>query len=356
MADQRQFQNLDALRGVAAICVMFRHMPGGLMPAGGLAVDFFFMLSGFVIAHAYEARLVGGLSFKGFALRRIIRLWPMIALGVTLGLLCALFAIAQGATSLTVAQVLGLSLKSALLIPQTQTIHSLDEVFPLNGPLWSLFFEVAVNLAYALGAYRLSRGPMAALAALGLVAVVMIGDLGGHKVDSLASGFPRVLFGFLAGVLLHRAWAAGWVPPVRVPLLGLAAALVGLFLVPVPLAGLALVPVFAVLAAIVALSARSDAQTEHKAAAALGQVSYPLYAIHVPIFNLFAIGLAATPLGAMAQGLIVLVGVPVVSIGGAYAAFHWIDLPARRALTRWFVGGRREVSPGSVARTGSEFA
>src|ERR1700761_6040207 len=87
---RRTFETLNAMRGIAAIGVVLFHgralWHGAVAPHGYLAVDIFFMLSGFVIAHAYEERLRLGLSVAEFAKIRIIRFYPLYALGLTLGI------------------------------------------------------------------------------------------------------------------------------------------------------------------------------------------------------------------------------------------------------------------------------
>ena len=91
MRTRRRYETLDALRGLAALAVVVFHLgqvrlAPDLVPHGYLAVDFFFVLSGFVVAHAYEEALRGSLSFRSFALRRAIRLYPLAILGATAGL------------------------------------------------------------------------------------------------------------------------------------------------------------------------------------------------------------------------------------------------------------------------------
>lgn len=92
---------LDGLRGVAALLVLWYHVHEGFAFASGapiigsinygyLAVDFFFMLSGFVIGYAYAARLHRSMSLGNFARRRLIRLHPMVVFGALLGVV-ALF-------------------------------------------------------------------------------------------------------------------------------------------------------------------------------------------------------------------------------------------------------------------------
>ena len=83
-----RFHTLDALRGIAAIAVMVYH--GGAnspvpMPGGYLAADLFFVLSGFVLAHGYEAKLLDSLPLKTFVIARLRRIYPVFWLGALLG-------------------------------------------------------------------------------------------------------------------------------------------------------------------------------------------------------------------------------------------------------------------------------
>src|ERR1700712_1409072 len=87
----RRYHTLDALRGLAAIAVVGFHisqvkLEPVLVPYGYLAVDFFFVLSGAVVAHAYEKQLRAGLSWQAFFVKRVIRLYPLALLGTALGL------------------------------------------------------------------------------------------------------------------------------------------------------------------------------------------------------------------------------------------------------------------------------
>ena len=81
MTSPDRFVSLDGLRGIAAIAVMLFHVSLGYMPGGSLAVDFFFCLSGFVIALAFGKRFANGLSFRAFAKARFARLYPMMFIG-----------------------------------------------------------------------------------------------------------------------------------------------------------------------------------------------------------------------------------------------------------------------------------
>ena len=171
------YELLDGLRGVAALLVVFYHIFEGLSFAargtpittinhGYLAVDFFFMLSGFVIGYAYDNRWKT-MTTREFIKRRLIRLQPMVAIGALIGALIFYF---QGCPVWDVSQVAVISLFAAtfvniLLIPSPpgMEIRGLGEMYPLNGPSWSLFFEYIGNLLYALFIRKLSTRSLAIL-------------------------------------------------------------------------------------------------------------------------------------------------------------------------------------------------
>ncbi|MBW8735443.1 MAG: acyltransferase, partial [Asticcacaulis sp.] len=218
---------LDGLRGVAALLVVVFHLfeahSGGssqkqIINHGYLAVDFFFLLSGFVVAYAYDDRWSAGMSQWEFYKRRLVRLQPMIIVGSLIG--AALFAF-QGfsiypkhdATSLV--HVIAVMVIGFTMIPLTPSadIRGWNETYPLNGPAWSLFYEYVANIAYAAGIRKLPNRALGVLVALGAVALVVLavfgkrGDVvGGWSLDAegIRIGLTRVVFPFFAGILLMR--------------------------------------------------------------------------------------------------------------------------------------------------------
>src|SRR6218665_3646823 len=79
-----RYSSLDGLRGIAALAVALFHLPiamslyaSPLIREAYVAVDFFFVLSGFVIAHAYTTRLNSADAVRDFVIRRVGRLWPL---------------------------------------------------------------------------------------------------------------------------------------------------------------------------------------------------------------------------------------------------------------------------------------
>ena len=180
LAPKPHYAALDGLRGVAAVMVVLFHMFEGsardfqfhtdqIINHGYLSVDFFFMLSGFVIGYAYDNRWKT-MTTGEFIKRRLIRLQPMVAIGAVIGALIFYF---QGCSVWDVSQVTVISLLVAtfvnvLLIPSPPglEIRGLGEMYPLNGPSWSLFFEYIGNLLYALFIRKLSTRSLAALVIL----------------------------------------------------------------------------------------------------------------------------------------------------------------------------------------------
>jgi len=333
MGERGHLKNLDALRGVAAICVMLGHAHDAALPQARLAVDFFFMLSGFVIAYSYEERLRAGMPFGAFIVRRLIRLYPMILLASVAGFLCAVFAMTMQATSMSIAEAAGLSLRSLALFPRISESDGLVGVFPLDTVLWSLFFEILANAVYGLGFFRMGKIVLVGVVAASLALVVASGKVGGNTVDNFTAGFPRICFGFFLGVLLYKTWRFR---AVRLPAfkpLWLGFALVGVFSVRGDLTGLKLIPVFAVLAAIVLFAAQGEESAPNPLSKALGEISYPLYALHLPIYNVLIIGLVQVIADPRLVSLSVIAGLLFGAIPVSYFVFHQVDMPARRYLT-----------------------
>lgn len=303
LAKEHYFHLLDGLRGIAALIVMWRHTGyfwgGWTIPQSYLAVDLFFVLSGVVVANAYEARLRGGLAPARFALQRLIRLYPLYLLGSLLGLIpvaAALLGLLPSALATPLPLVL---LAAALLLP----LVSEPNLFPLNSPAWSLFFELGANLAYAAVLRYLGSALLAAImlvSALGLALALQAdperGLHGGYSPATLHLGLWRVGYGFFAGVALLRYFNSGSRAPLRRGTRAwLCGALVLACLLAVLLArpsaalrpwfDLAAVTVAFPLLIYLAMGCRLAGRAA-RACALLGAISYPLYVLHVPLGRL----------------------------------------------------------------------
>lgn len=356
--EKRVFTGLDGLRGVAAAFVAMRHISffHNLGIHGGyLAVDLFFLLSGFVIAHAYERRLASGLSAKRFLALRYLRLWPVYVLGAALGLIAAYFQALPGRDNLTPLQLAHTAPFALLMLPGP---HIKAMLYPVNSVAWSLALELLVNLAYAF-LWRPLRDPRVLAAAIGASALWLIGavvwfgklDIGFLWTDA-AGGLPRVAFSFTAGLALYKLYRAR---PWRSPLPAWAPLLVlpPLFWLHLDEIVWPLICVLIVFPVVVGLAAASEpGGRTARAFAWLGAVSYPLYALHKPAGELLTlwvrhvspqdvrtpwIGLAFLALALPACGLIE----------------RFYDRPIRGVLTRWMerVIGLVRARPSVAAAT-----
>ena len=370
------FVLLDGLRGIAALAVLWYHVNEGFAFAeatngagdgiirsfnhGYLAVDFFFILSGFVIAYAYDDRWNQGLTMGNFIKRRLIRLHPMLIAGAIIGAIT--FLVQGGVTwsgeSVSLAQVLLCLGLTFLFIPSvpggSYEVRGNGELFPLNGPYWSLFFEYIGNLLYGLLLRCLSTKVLAVFVALlGITffwfATCNISEYGsigvGWTLDTVnfCGGLLRMLFPFTLGMLLSRTFKPR---PVRGAFWLCSILLVALFAVPYieVMQPLCMNGVFEmscimlIFPAIVLLAASctSVGATTNRIATFLGELSYPLYTVHYPLMYLFYAGLIANEqynfMSAPWQSLCVMGG----SILLAIVLMKCYDAPVRKWLTKKF--------------------
>ena len=214
----QHFVLLDAMRGVAALTVLWGHLADAWHHPGGqdyiLAVDFFFILSGFVIAHAYQRKLTTDLSVFAFYRTRVIRLYPLLMVGAFIGGM-SLLVIHADEPAWSVGNIVATTMLAALALPSF--LLPTDAAFPANGPAWSLFFELIANFAYAPLARLLTRNRLVVLTALAAV-LLAINTMQRGTIESgwsrheLVGGLIRVFFGFTCGLMLYHvrpAWKLG---------------------------------------------------------------------------------------------------------------------------------------------------
>jgi peptidoglycan/LPS O-acetylase OafA/YrhL len=357
---------LDGLRGVASLMVVIFHLFEAyaddnplkqIINHGYLAVDFFFLLSGFVIAYAYDDRW-RRLTQWGFYKRRLIRLQPMVIMGSLIG--AALFYFQKGSAFPLVASTPVWKMLLVMLVgftllplPKSMDIRGWNEMHPLDGPAWSLFFEYIANILYAIGFRKLSNralGVFVALAAGFLLQYAVFGTrgdlIGGWSIDAkqLHIGFARLLFPFFAGILLmrigkriHIKGAFGicsllLVVALSLPRFGGAQHhwINGLYEV------LCVIILFPIIVAIGAGEKRVDGPSI-RIARFFGDLSYPLYITHYPliyIYTAWVVQNKVPPARGVEWGALVLIG----SVSIAYTSLKLYDEPVRRWLTRKFLG------------------
>jgi len=290
----RHFRTLDALRGVAALAVVLYHLPvGGLAPRGYLAVDLFFLMSGFVVANAYEARLRADWSPGGFLIARLKRLWPLYALGIFLGAFCYQIAERIGpANGIHVPPLPTMSVLMLNLVFLPWNAMAKWPSFPFNSPSWSLSVEMIGNLVYGVAARTLSDETLKALSFVGACGLCLIVYRAhsldcGVDADNAFGGFVRFAFSFPLGVLLCRMHRDGRLQSVAIPwpFVLLTAAIVFAGVMPFGGAGDLLATLFVFpLLLVASLSREPDTRTATYFAWA-GALSYPLYIVHHPILD-----------------------------------------------------------------------
>lgn len=359
MAAKPRYDILDGLRGVAALSVLGYHLFEAIAFAAGaerqqmfhgfLAVDFFFILSGFVMGYAYDERW-GQMSVGQFVRRRLIRLHPMVAMGVLMGV--AAFCL-QGCTRwdgghVSAGTLLTAAALALLMIPTwgRLDVRGNTEMFALNGPHWSLFFEYIGSLLYALLLQRMRTNALKLWVALS--AVVLLANALWQGEDQIAYGWSseplnmlggllRLSFGYPAGLLMARLYSERKPQSTRLPAFALcAAAIIGLLSMPyLGVVSLwyqaACVCVF--FPAIIWFCARGTVSgRQQRAVSFLGRLSYPLYAIHYPLIYLYIhwINTDRHPFGAKAWSTPV--ALSLAAVGLATVCLLCYDEPLRRRL------------------------
>jgi len=330
-------------------------------------VDFFFVLSGFVIGYAYDDRW-DKMTTWGFFKRRLVRLHPMVIMGSVIGLCCYFFGQnpnfgLDGYAPLW--KILVAFLMGCLMLPcgKGLDVRGWGEVNPFNGPSWSLQFEYIANILYSFVLRRLPKLVLAILTAIagfltldicldlnvfGLVTEAHAGRIytviGGWSLSSqeLYVGFTRLLYPFLSGLLISRI---GKFIKVRGGFWWCSLLLVVIFSLPCiggpgnilngiynSLAILVLFPV------IVMMGAGSSiiGEKSTKVCSFLGEISYPLYITHYPIMYMQMNWAWSNPDAPLYAHVIVAISTVALSIGMAYAFLKLYDLPVRKWLTeKW---------------------
>ncbi|CAE6901480.1 acyltransferase family protein [Paraburkholderia domus] len=338
---------LDGIRGVAALLVMTRHTEmfwGGTLFRSYLAVDLFFILSGFVIASAYESRLKdGSMTIGGFFVTRVIRLYPVFLLSFLLSLvhIAGVVFLKHGEQYLT-SQGMTTILLTAFLIPFKL---SSGDLFQLNVPYWSLFYEIVINLVYALLLPVLTRRTLGAIL-VALAALISYISVTHHQLnlgftwgtESVITGLCRAAFGIFFGVLLFRERGkfARFVNAAWMPWLAL---VVSVALLASPSFGAAdgFFDIFAVVVVFpctVMVLSQWRGDSFRKTFVLLGAASYPIYVLHYPLAEILR-GSASTFISshAPASGVIFVLFIFVAAI----AVDKFYDRPIRAKLSARFL-------------------
>ncbi|WP_229203013.1 acyltransferase family protein [Burkholderia ambifaria] len=389
MATHKQkFEILDGLRGIAAISVMLMHflqdLPIPILQSAYLSVDVFFMLSGFILTYSYGEKLRQA-SWRGeYVKRRVIRLYPMICIGLTIGFVSLVVMRANASAAFSFGNLAAATGQNYFLVPYLgrfsvsgfigATNHGLQAVddpgvFPLNPPAWSLFFELFASVVL-IAAVRMKERNLLRLAYACLGAFVAYGWLvgldhdkvtvilnQGWAADNFFGGFFRVGYGFLLGVAIAKIYDAGLPARPHWFVAGLVRSDWMLFVVfllvvlfPTSIKGMyALAVLLFVAPALVYRGAMltPSGNAVARISAFLGWISYPLYCVHYPIGRLV---FAYAPQG---DGHVVRTAMLAACLSIVSAAFlaKFVEEPIRSYLGKRLFGNQAAAtgSPVNVA-------
>lgn len=347
MAPQKQrYAYLDGIRGVAALFVILRHTTEFWtfsVYRSYLAVDIFFVLSGFVIANAYGKKMASGaMSLKGFVLVRLIRLYPVYFFSLCLSIPIYLYELAARGTPMALPETVPVVVLSLLFLPGVMIPNGL--LFPINGPYWSLFFELIANFLYGIARPVLSSRVLVwVVVTLG---VLLLGMSGYHgcvdfgflfQTRAVVAGLTRASFGIFFGILIHsrmQQWTIRYRPWLAITMMCV------VFMI--PSFGrydfiIDLLALYFIFPACVVLAATNKSDTSTRVMLFLGSASYPMYVLHEPFGKLVLIatdGYAATI--APYSGWLLMAAVVVLSS----LLESKIDEPVRKRLSRWILHKR----------------
>jgi len=362
---KNHYEILDGLRGVAALIVVIFHVfetySGTrfkqVINHGYLAVDFFFLLSGFVVAYAYDDRW-GKMTQWEFYKRRLIRLQPMVIMGTIIG---AAFFYFQGGGQ-TFPMINGIPVWRMLLVmvvgftmiplPTSMDIRGWQEMHPLNGPAWSLFFEYIANILYAVVFRRFSKKVLAVFVVLFAAMLINYlvwgpkGDvIGGWSINAeqLNIGFTRLLYPFFAGMLLCRM---GKIIHIKNAFTICSLLIIAIFFIPrigdeqhLWMNGLyesfCIILMFPLIVAIGA-GGQITGKFAKKVCKLLGDISYPIYITHYALIYTYTAWVADHKIP-MGYGLEIGALLFVVAVVIAYACLKLYDEPVREWLRKRYL-------------------
>lgn len=387
-ASKPRFEILDGLRGVAAMLVVAYHLletyfhDPCLHPLnhGYLAVDFFFMLSGFVIGYAYDERWGRGMSQWNFYKRRLIRLQPMVIMGGLTGAMFYYFG-ASGAFPMIASvawwQVLGIMLLAFLMFPTPPAldIRGWAETSALNGPQWSLMWEYLANILYATLIRRFNKTALTLFVLLAAVPLAMLclnidsfgllagrdalayTVIGGWSVtaDQLYIGISRLLFPFFGGLLIYRLGMRIRFAKRGFLLCSLMLAAILCFphmggATPNMGNGVYILVAIALLFPIIVMAGAGRPLKGAKTTRVcqfLGAISYPLYITHYPLIYMQIAWVDRNPDAPLGTNIFVGVSIFFMALGIAYASLRLYDEPVREWLkNHWLYASKAKGARG----------
>lgn len=344
------FNILDGLRGIAALAVVIFHFMEWVFPDynqnfighGFLAVDFFFCLSGFVMGYAYDNRM-RQMGLKNFFTLRLIRLHPLVVLGSVLGLTGFLLdPFSNAYTNYNAGSILLLFISSIMLIPMPAMEDRAFNLFGLNAPSWSLFWEYIANIIYAFILCRIKRSVLVIITILAAILLCYVSYrsgnlLGGWSGETFWDGGARLAFSFAAGLLIYRS---NWIIKNNLGFIGLTVLLSLAFIMPGTSFNWlteSLIVLF-YFPLIVSLGAGSTLSPKMKNICMFsGNISYPLYMTHYAAIWIFGNYYTSSKPTIDQLPFIIVPGV-ILLVAFAWLVMKFYDIPVRKYLKKKFAG------------------
>ena len=326
-------KSLTAFRFFAAFWVFLFHLRSridhddtwfwAVIDNGARGVDFFFILSGFVIFHVYEPQIVAGrFSFWRYMIKRFARIYPL-----HLAVLCIFLLLAVAGGN-----------EVHNLIPSIFLLHAwgITEGLVLNRPSWTLSAEMFAYLVFGVLVMRRPATWMLVVACIVTAVAVHFVALKAGKTAFLHMtwdyGSLRIIPLFILGMLLRRLCPA--VPKPIAAGMGVLGLVGLLWTAGAGMMGYEiLVPFMMLIVAGARLSDQSGLPTNTKPMVYLGEISYSIYLIHILVIQIFldylpALGVPVTPWPVIGLAL----------IAGSALTYHLIEVPARRWINQKAAG------------------
>lgn len=336
---------LDGIRGMAALIVLTLHTQDFWhlhFFRGYLAVDLFFILSGFVIAYAYDEKLrCNKISASKFFLIRLIRLYPVYLLSLFICSSILIETIWKHKLSVGYGEILNMIAFAALFLPSQ--VAGSSYLFSINPPYWSLFFELITNALYAISRPLLSDVVLASIVLISGIFLIVVSFVHGN-LDvgyawgywSLIAGFSRSIFGIFFGLLLFRhrlilstalketKLISPWIAFIMIAAI-LALPSVEHYDKIIDVLSVAIIFPFFVL-----IAAQGETSRFQGLLLILGTASYPIYVLHEPVKNIFQYVLKdRVEVYAPVSGIALVVFLIVLSV----LIEKWYDIPLRGWLS-----------------------
>lgn len=383
LSSKPRYEILDGLRGVAAVLVVAFHLfetyskgpEFQIINHGYLAVDFFFVLSGFVIGYAYDDRWEKMTTWEFFK-RRLVRLHPMVIMGSFIGLLFFYFGASPNFVLIDQTPwwvVVLMFIYGCTMIPAAANmdIRGWSETYPLNGPCWSLMLEYIANILYAFVIRRLGKivlGILVVLFALLTISLTMNLDpfgvlpeqnsaaytvIGGWGItlDQLYIGFARLLFPFFCGLLISRVdklinvkrgfWWCSFIIIIMLAMPRIGGANPENYWMNGVYETICILILFPL---IVSMGAGSKVTGTRSVALCkfLGEISYPLYVTHYPLIYMQMSWVASHQDAPLGQHIMVAVSIFLLAVGMSYVVLKLYDEPVRDWLKIHVLMGKKK--------------